>query len=175
MAVVIEGDQIVGVANSKQQSGAEHQQADAEHAREQRHQEPVADVGDELALAPPGPAGIAGPEMRQHREQQRQRDRDRHHLGQGLAEHLDDFGRQVHPARVPESRLARQFAARTAAGSVGRADVQHGILIGIGAPPAADVIEQADRGVDGVSSTASMSHRLRMSRNWLTSLSCMAR
>ena len=96
MAVVVEGDQFVGVANSKQQAGAQHQQPDAEHAREQRHQEPVADVGDELALAPPGPAGIAGPEMRQHREHERQRDRDRHHLGQGLAEHLDDFGRQVH-------------------------------------------------------------------------------
>ena len=68
MAVVIEGDQVVGIANPEQQAGAEHQQADAEDTREQRHQEPVAEVGHELALAPPGLAGIAGPEMRQHRE-----------------------------------------------------------------------------------------------------------
>ena len=74
MAVVVEGDQFVGIANPEHEAGAEHQQADPEDTREQRHQEPVAEVGDELALAPPGLAGIAGPEMRQHREHQRQRD-----------------------------------------------------------------------------------------------------
>ena len=165
MAVVVEGDQFVGVVNPEQQAGAEHQQPDPEHAREQRHQEPVAEVGHELALAPPGPAGIAGPEMRQHREHQRQRDRDRHHLGHGLAEHLDDFDRQVHLHRVPASRRGRQFAARLRRASVprsyrrsiGRANVQHGIFVGIDALPAVDMVEQSTAGVVGVSSTASMS------------------
>ena len=152
MAVVVEGDQFVGVVNFEQQAGAEHQQPDPEHAREQRHQEPVAEVGDELALAPPGRAGIAGPEMRQHREYQRQRDRDRHHLGHGLAEHLDDFDRQVHlaprtrnPARPPVRGQSLSVVTARVRRSVGRANVQHGVLVGIDALPAADIVEQADR------------------------------
>ncbi len=93
MPVVVESDQLVGVLNAKDHGGQNHQQPDPEHAREQRHQEPVANIGGQLALAPPGRAGIAGPEMAQHREQRRQHDRDRHHLGKRLAEHLDDLHR----------------------------------------------------------------------------------
>ena len=128
MAVVVEGDQVVGIANPEQQAGAEHQQADPEDTREQRHQEPVAEVGHELALAPPGLAGIAGPEMRQHREYQRERERDRDDLGHGLAEHLDDLDRQVHLHRVPETRRARQFAVRGTRGPLSRLLVLRGQL-----------------------------------------------
>src|SRR5206468_12005751 len=59
--------------------------------REHRHEEPVADVGNELALAPPWFARIAGPEMREHREHKGERDRDRNDLCHRLAYHLDDF------------------------------------------------------------------------------------
>jgi hypothetical protein len=98
VTTVVERDQLVGIMDLKNQAGAEREQADAEHAREQRDEEPVAEVGDELALAPPRRAGVAGPEMGQHREDQRKRQRDRHQLHDRLAEHLDDFQRQVrHP------------------------------------------------------------------------------
>src|SRR6185295_14378830 len=68
MAVVVECDQFVDVVNVEEDSGANHQQADAEDARKYRHEEPIADVGNELALSPPGFTWIAGPEMREHRK-----------------------------------------------------------------------------------------------------------
>jgi hypothetical protein len=68
MAIVVEGDQLVGVLDSEHHGGQNHQQPDPEHAREQGDKEPVTDIGDEFALAPPRDAGIAGPEMSQHRE-----------------------------------------------------------------------------------------------------------
>ena len=100
VAVVVEGNQLVGVMNLEDHPGAEHQQSDPQHAAHQRHEEPVADIGDELALAPPWRAGIAGPEMGQHREHQRQRDRDGDHLGDRLAKHLDDFQGQIGHGRL---------------------------------------------------------------------------
>src|SRR5262249_10138383 len=53
--------------------------------------EPIDDVGDKLAPAPPRRPRIASPEMREHREHERQRDRHRHHLFDGLAKHQHDF------------------------------------------------------------------------------------
>ena len=58
MAVVVECDQVVGVVNVEHHAGAEHQQPDAKHAGEHRHEEPVADVGDELALRHHGLPGL---------------------------------------------------------------------------------------------------------------------
>src|ERR1700686_3005328 len=60
VAVVVKGNEFVGVMNIKDDAGAEHEQPDPQHASEQRNEEPVKDVGDELALAPPRRAGIAG-------------------------------------------------------------------------------------------------------------------
>jgi len=87
--------QFVSVADIEENAGAEHQEPDPQHPCEQGDEEPVADIGDQFLLAPPRLARIAGPEMRQHREHQRQSNRDRHHLDDGLAEHLDDFQGQI--------------------------------------------------------------------------------
>ena len=62
---------------------------------EYRHEEPVAEIGDELALAPPWLAGIARPEMREHRKNHGQPDRDRNDLRHRLAQHLDNFEGQI--------------------------------------------------------------------------------
>ena len=70
---------------------AEHQKADAEDARENRYEEPVTDIGDEFALAPPGFSRIAGPEVRQHRKYKGERDRDRHDLRHRLTYDLNNF------------------------------------------------------------------------------------
>ncbi len=91
MPVVVKGNQLVGVMNIKDHGGAEHQEPDPQHTCEHWNEEPVADVGDEFALAPPGRSGVAGPEMGQHREYQSHHDGDGHHLGDRLAEHLNDF------------------------------------------------------------------------------------
>src|SRR5260370_42547537 len=62
MAVVVKGNQFVGVMYFEDDAGADHEQPDPKYAREQRNEEPVTDVGDELALAPPRGAGVASPE-----------------------------------------------------------------------------------------------------------------
>src|SRR5436305_6875573 len=100
MAVVVKGDQLVGIMDVEDDAGAEHEQADTEYTREHRNDEPVANVGDELALAPPRNAGIASPEMAEDREDERQPDRDRDHLFDRLAEHLDDFKGQLGHRRL---------------------------------------------------------------------------
>jgi len=64
---------------------AHHHQADAHEAGGQRNQEPIADVGDDLALVPPRAAGIAGRPVRQHREHDAERDRYRDDLEDGRA------------------------------------------------------------------------------------------
>src|SRR5882724_177555 len=91
MAVVVKRDERVGIMDSKDDSGAEDEESNPQYAREQRNEEPVTDVGDEFAFAPPWLARIAGPEMRQEREGQSQHDRDGNYFGNRLAEHLDDF------------------------------------------------------------------------------------
>ena len=94
MAVVIEGNQPIGIVDVEEDACAQHQEADPDHAREYRHEEPVDDVGDELALLPPGHGIVTGPEMGQHREYHRKHDRDGNHLLDGLAEHRQDFHRK---------------------------------------------------------------------------------
>src|SRR5690242_16976629 len=95
MAVVVECDQFVGAMDIEDNAGPEHEEADPEHAGKYRHQEPVADVGDDLPLAPPGCSGIAGPEMAENREYNCEHDGDRDHLRDGLTDHQKDFERQV--------------------------------------------------------------------------------
>src|SRR5438270_8380977 len=110
MAVVVKGDQLIGIMDVEDHAGAEHEQADTEYAREHRNNEPVANVGDELALAPPRNAGIASPEMAKDREHHSQPDCDRDHLFDRLAEHLDDFKGQIgHVRRLSGSALHKRY------------------------------------------------------------------
>jgi hypothetical protein len=74
----------------EQQRGADDHQADAHEARAERDQEPVADVGDDIALAPPRRAGIAGRPMSQRREHEAEGDGDRDQLEHGLAGDFED-------------------------------------------------------------------------------------
>jgi hypothetical protein len=76
--------------DSEQQRGADDQEPDAQIAREQRDDEPVAEVGEELALAPPRPPRIAGPEVAEDRETGPERERDRHGLHDGQADTVED-------------------------------------------------------------------------------------
>ena len=99
MSVLIKGDQLVGVTNIENDAGADHHQPDAEYAGKYRHEKPVADVGDKLALAPPGLARIARPEMGEHGEQQSQHDRDRQQFRHRVADQFYDFqGQSGHAA-----------------------------------------------------------------------------
>src|SRR5436305_2508506 len=68
MAVLVEGNQSVDGGDVKEYRSAGDEEADAEIASDDRNEEPVAEIGDEVALAPPGTARIAGPELRQHSE-----------------------------------------------------------------------------------------------------------
>ena len=90
VAVVVELDQAFGGGDAEQPGGAEHQQADAQIAREQRDDEPIAEIGDELALAPPGPARIAGPEVAEHGEDGAEHEQHRHELHHRHAHAVDD-------------------------------------------------------------------------------------
>jgi len=91
VAVVVEGDQLVGIVNVEDDAGGDDQKADPHGAGEYRNEEPVADVGHDLPLAPPRRAGIAGPEMLEQREDHRQHEGDGDHLLDGLAEHQGDL------------------------------------------------------------------------------------
>ena len=94
VAVIVEGDQAVRGGDSEQQRGADDEHADAQIARDDRNEEPVAQVGDEIALVPPRPAGIASPERGEHREDGRERQRDRNVLHERLTE-TDQDGEQL--------------------------------------------------------------------------------
>ena len=86
MTVVIECHQAVGGGDVKQQRGADNQHADAQEAGNDRNEEPVAEVGYEIAFLPPGTSGIACPEPGQDRENGCHCDRDRHALYQAVAD-----------------------------------------------------------------------------------------
>ena len=58
MAIVVKRDQFVGVTNVEDNACEKHEQPDPQHAREQWDEEPIADVGGEFALAPPGAPGL---------------------------------------------------------------------------------------------------------------------
>jgi len=59
VAVLVEGDQALGGSDVKEHGRASDEQADAEIAGDDWNKEPVAHIGDEVALAPPRPARIA--------------------------------------------------------------------------------------------------------------------
>jgi hypothetical protein len=86
MTVVIERYQAISGGDVKQQCGADNQHADAQKAGNNRNEEPVAKIGDEIAFLPPGTSGIACPEPRQDRENGCHCDRDRHAPYQGVAD-----------------------------------------------------------------------------------------
>src|SRR5262245_48505770 len=65
VTVVVEIDQPLRRGDIEQERSPEHQKADAQVSRKQGDKEPVAKVGQKLALAPPWPARVAGPEERQ--------------------------------------------------------------------------------------------------------------
>jgi hypothetical protein len=65
----------------------------AQKAGDDRYEQPIADVGDDIGLAPPGPARIARPEPGQDCEYKSQRQRDRHAAHESLAD-IDYEGEQ---------------------------------------------------------------------------------
>src|SRR5262249_42178995 len=80
---------------------ADDQQTNPDHPREDRHEDPVDDVGDELALAPPWRTLVAGPEVGEHGKHERKDNGDRHHFLDGLAKHHDHLhGYAGHAASV---------------------------------------------------------------------------
>jgi hypothetical protein len=91
VAVLVEGDQALGGSDVKEHGRASDEQADAEIAGNDWNKEPVAHIGDEVALAPPRPARIAGPELGQHGEDRCKRQRDRNALHKHPTD-IDDDG-----------------------------------------------------------------------------------
>ncbi|MGY4282272.1 hypothetical protein ACVWXO_001492 [Bradyrhizobium sp. LM2.7] len=87
MTIVVEGDEIVGVVDIEDDACADDQEPNPHGAGEHRNEEPIAHVGDDFPLSPPRRAGIAGPEMLEHREDHRQPEGNGDHLLDGLAEH----------------------------------------------------------------------------------------
>jgi hypothetical protein len=69
VSVLEEVDDGLLAVDVKNQRGAEHQQADSQEAGENRHNEPVGQIGNDVAAAPPGLAGIAGKADGEQREQ----------------------------------------------------------------------------------------------------------
>jgi hypothetical protein len=91
LAAEIRGD-------AENQRRRDDQQPDAQQARDHRNEQPIAQVGDEIALAPPRLARIAGPEPGQHGENNREPDRDRQVFGERFADHADEGGELLqHP------------------------------------------------------------------------------
>src|SRR3972149_7872430 len=85
MAVLVDVHDRLGAMNVEYQRRAQRQHADTKKAREQRDQKPVANVGDDLALAPPRTAGIAGRPAGQRREYHTEDDGDRDDSDEGPA------------------------------------------------------------------------------------------
>ena len=72
VTVLIEGDQAVGGGDAEQNRGAGDEHADAQIARDDRNEEPVAEIGDEIALVPPRRPGLQAQNTGQHGEDARQ-------------------------------------------------------------------------------------------------------
>src|ERR1700685_1082770 len=86
MAVVVECDETFGCCDVEEGGSADDQQADAQIAGDHRNEEPIAQVGHEISLVPPGAAWIAGPECREKSEDDSKSDRDRDAFQEGLAD-----------------------------------------------------------------------------------------
>jgi hypothetical protein len=102
VAVLVEGDQAVRDGDVEEDRSPGDKQADAEITGNDRNEEPAAEIGDKVALAPPRTARIAGPELREDGEDRGQRQRDRNAFHKHPAD-IDDDGEKflVHgPSRV---------------------------------------------------------------------------
>ena len=91
--VIVESDQAISRGNPEQNRSARDQEADAQITGDHRNDEPVAQIGHEIALAPPWPAGIAGPERGEDGEHRGQRNGNRDTFAECLAD-VDDKGEQ---------------------------------------------------------------------------------
>jgi hypothetical protein len=91
--------------NVEDDSRTDHQQANADHPCKDWNENPVDDIGDELALAPPRRRLVAGRVMSKHRKHQGENNGNRHHLLDGLAEHHQDLHRKAEHDRLVESAL----------------------------------------------------------------------
>src|SRR5260370_25959366 len=65
MTIVVKRDQAVGVMNVEDHPGADHQKPDPQDPRKHPNEEPVTDVADAIALAPPPGATVARPAIGQ--------------------------------------------------------------------------------------------------------------
>src|SRR5262249_19333963 len=90
MPVVIELDEGLRRGDAEQDGSADDQETDAQVAREQRDDEPIADVRDEPAFAPPRWSGITGPAPRQQGEGGPEHDGHRKQLDERHPDTLDD-------------------------------------------------------------------------------------
>ena len=88
--VIIERDQPLAGGDAEEERGADHEEADAQIAGEQRNEKPIAKIGHQFPLAPPGAAGIASPDDRQKSKDGPERDRHRQHLHNGHADAVHD-------------------------------------------------------------------------------------
>src|SRR5262245_25188101 len=88
--VLVKRNQLISAGYAEQQHCADDQEPDAQIARDQRDDEPVANIGRKLALAPPRPSWIAGPEIGQRRKDNAERDRNRKQPDESRADTIDD-------------------------------------------------------------------------------------
>src|SRR5436190_18639411 len=90
MSVVVELDQGLAAGDAEEERGPDNQKSDAQVARHERNEEPVAQIREQLALAPPGTARVAGPEQRKESECCSKRYRNRHDLRKRDAHAVND-------------------------------------------------------------------------------------
>ena len=98
MAVQIEVGDLPAVHDMEYPHGEKHRHPDAHVAHEERREDPVAEVGEEPALVPPGPAFIAGRKPRQKGEHGAEPHQPGQHMPQGDKDLLADVGEQFHGA-----------------------------------------------------------------------------
>jgi hypothetical protein len=113
--ILIERDQSISSADSKQQRRAHNQEPDAQVTRQQRNDEPIANIGHKLALAPPRAARIARPEKGQDGKHQAKQHGDRNEPEEGRAKAFNDRDEPVehdtHP-QTPEGSDFRRLQLR---------------------------------------------------------------
>src|ERR1700692_747988 len=107
MAIVIELDEPLRAGDAEEERRTDHQQPDPQIAREQWDYDPIANIGDQLALPPPRTTRIAGPEERQDREHDAESDRHRHELEDGHADAVDERDEFLEHENDPDAGARR--------------------------------------------------------------------
>src|SRR5664279_5120465 len=97
MAVLIEVHDRLVAMNVEYQGRAQCQHADTKEMRDQWNQKPVANIGDNLALAPPRTAGIAGRPGGQCREYDTEDDGDGDDFDEARAGNFNDRIQFIEP------------------------------------------------------------------------------